>query len=574
VQKLREETQKLILKFPFIVPLFGAVIGIESWGILENFIYALAILLVLFTIAFFLTKKFEFSIFLFAISFLFLFSSMEKDKGGKFVVGKIINLTPNSFIIQAEYVKKDLESSWEKSRSYIRIPRELIENKEEEFDVFDRTLLGCKKIKKLKTGWYLCNKIIFFRKIENGGIEKFLSKVRKKSKEILISGTEGGDEWFILEATIFGTNENENERIILDFSKLGVVHVIAISGSHFAAIALVGYFIGEAVSWLILRYTKFAVQPYIIKTFFSLLLQVFFLFVSGMTKSAVRAFIMSSIFSVSLIAKKPYSLLNSLFASGFFILLFNPFDLWDLSFLLSFSSVLFLIVFIPKVKGKLKLLFITSLIASVGTLPISISSGLPISLVSPLANFIFVPLFSAVIMLGIFGLVFGFLFEPVGFFLFYLSSLLVKISSILTKIFSSVVEPFVFYPKIKVPPELVLFVSFLFFLSIKKTKFFHVILSLFFIFLPITFHYLSKERKYTVGHILVKEITSEDGKKEIHLIPLRENLAAKDIIEEIKKRKNILCIGICNISNFKDINIEEIKEKVNLCKEEDEKCIF
>jgi predicted membrane metal-binding protein len=255
-------------------------------------------------------------------------------------------------------------------------------------------------------------------------------------------------------------------------------------------------------------------------------------------------------------------------------LLFNPFDLWDLSFLLSFSSVLFLIVFIPKVKGELKLLFITSLIASVGTLPISISSGLPISLVSPLANFIFVPLFSAVIMLGIFGLVLGFLFEPIGFFLFYLSSLLVKISSILAEIFSSVVEPFVFYPKIKVPPELVLFVSFLFFLSIKKTKFFYVILSLFFVSVPIIFHLVSKERKYTVGHILVKEITSEDGKKEIHLIPLRENLAAKDIIEEIRKRKNILCIGICNISNFKDINIEEIKEKVNLCKEEDEKCIF
>jgi len=573
VQKLREEIHKLILKLPFIIPLFGAVVGIESWGILENFIYALAILLVLFTIAFFLTKKFEFSIFLFAISFLFLFSSMEKDKRGKFVVGKIINLTPNSFIIQAEYVKKDLESSWEKSRSYIRIPRDLIKNKEE-FDVFDRTLLACKKIKKLKTGWYLCNKIIFFRKIENEWIEKFLSKVRKKSKEILISGTERGDEWYILEATIFGTNENESERIILDFSKLGVVHVIAISGSHFATIALVGYFIGQAVSWLILRYTKFAVQPYIIKTFFSLLLQVFFLFVSGMTKSAVRAFIMSSIFSVSLIAKKPYSLLNSLFASGFFILLFNPFDLWDLSFLLSFSSVLFLIVFTPKVKGKLKSLFITSLIASVGTLPISISSGLPISLVSPLANFIFVPLFSAVIALGIFGLVFGFLFEPVVFFLFYLSSLLVKISSILTEIFSSVVEPFVFYPKIKVPPELVLFFSFLFFLSIKKTKFFYVILSLFFVSVPIIFHLVSKERKYTVGHILVKEITSEDGKKEIHLIPLRENLTAKDIIEEIKKRKNVLCIGICNISNFKDINIEGIKEKVNLCKEEDEKCIF
>ena len=573
MQKLREEIHKLILKFPFIVPLFGAVIGIESWGILENFIYSLAILLVFSTISFFLTKKFEFSIFLFAISFLFLFSSMEKDKGGKFVVGKIINLTPNSFIIQAEYVKKDLKSSWEKSGSYIRIPRDLIKNKEE-FDVFDRTLLGCKKIKKLRTGWYLCNRIIFFRKIENEGIEKFLSKIRKKSKEILISGTERGDEWFILEATIFGTNENENERIILDFSKLGVVHVIAISGSHFATIALVGYFIGEAVSWLILRYTKFVIQPYIIKAFFSLILQIFFLFVSGMTKPAVRAFIMSSILSVSLIAKKPYSLLNSLFASGFFILLFNPFDLWDLSFLLSFSSVLFLIVFTPKVKGKLKLLFITSLIASVGTLPISISSGLPISLVSPLANFIFVPLFSAVIMLGIFGLVLGFLFEPIGFFLFYLSSLLVKISSILAEIFSSVVEPFVFYPKIKVPPELVLFVSFLFFLSIKKTKFFYVILSLFFVSVPIIFHLVSKERKYTVGHILVKEITSEDGKKEIHLIPLRENLAAKDIIEEIKKRKNILCIGICNISNFKDINIEEIKEKVNLCKEEDEKCIF
>jgi ComEC/Rec2-related protein len=577
-EKLREQVYKLNSKYPFIVPFLSAIIGIEIWKISEDFIISLTAIMIISSLVFLITKKFEISITLFITSFLFLISSMEKDRAGKFIVGKIINLTPNSFIIQAEYVKKDFDSDWEKSASYIRIQRSVIKEKEE-FDVFDRTLLGCKKVKKLKTGWYLCKGVIFFRKIENKGIEKFLSKIRKKSQEILITGKEKTDEWYILEATIFGTNENENEKVILDFSKLGVVHVIAISGSHFATIALVGYFIGQAVSWLILRYTKFVIQPYIIKAFFSLILQIFFLFISGMTKPAVRAFIMSSIFSLSLLAKKPYSLLNSLFASGFFILLFNPFDLWDLSFLLSFSSVLFLIVFTPKVKGKFNLLFVTSLIASLGTLPISISTGLPISLISPIANFIFVPIFSVVITLGVFGLISGFLFEPIGFFLFYLSSLLVKISSILAEIFSPVAEHFVFYPKINFPPELAIPLIFLFFLSIKRTKFFYAILSLFFVSLPITFHYLSKERKYTIGHIVVKEIKTEEGKKEIYFIPLRENLKAKDIIQKTinRKRKYIRCITICDTSKFKDINMEEIEEKVNLCKEdnkEDERCTF
>ncbi len=578
IVKSREQVYKLMLKYPFILPFLSAIIGIESWKISEDFMIAISSILLTSIIFFLITKKFETSIVLFITSFLFLLSSMEKDIAGKFIVGKIVNLTPNSFIIQAEYVKKDFDSDWQKSASYIRIQRDLIKEKEG-FDVFDRTILGCQKVKKLKNGWYLCKGIIFFRKIESKGIEKFLSKIRKKSKEILVTGKEKTDEWYILEATIFGTNENENEKMILDFAKLGVVHVIAISGSHFATIALLGYFIGQSVSWLILRYTNFIIQPYIIKAFFSLILQVFFLFISGMTKPAVRAFIMSSIFSLSLIAKKPYSLLNSLFASGFFILLFTPFDLWDLSFLLSFSSVLFLIVFTPKVKGKLNLLFVTSLIASLGTLPISISTGLPVSLISPIANFIFVPIFSVVITLGVFGLIFGFVFEPIGFLLFYLSSILVKISSILTEIFSSAIEPFVFYPKINFPPELAIILFFLFFLLIKRTKSFYTILSLSFIIFPMTFHYLSKERKYTIGHIVVKETTSEEGKKEIYFIPLRENLKVRDNIQKVveRKKRNIKCIYICNSSKFKDINIEEIEGIVNLCEDEskeDEKCIF
>jgi hypothetical protein len=155
----------------------------------------------------------------------------------------------------------------------------------------------------------------------------------------------------------------------------------------------------------------------------------------------------------------------------------------------------------------------------------------------------------------------------------------VKISSILAEIFSPVAEHFVFYPKINFPPELAIPLIFLFFLSIKRTKFFYAILSLFFVSLPITFHYLSKERKYTIGHIVVKEIKTEEGKKEIYFIPLRENLKAKDIIQKAinRKRKYIRCITICDTSKFKDINMEEIEEKVNLCKEdnkEDERCTF
>jgi hypothetical protein len=74
-------------------------------------------------------------------------------------------------------------------------------------------------------------------------------------------------------------------------------------------------------------------------------------------------------------------------------------------------------------------------------------------------------------------------------------------------------------------------------------------------------------------------MTSEEGKKEIYFIPLRENLKARDAIQKVidRKKKDIRCITVCNSPKFKDINIEEIEGKVNLCKDEnkeDEKCIF
>jgi competence protein ComEC len=75
---------------------------------------------------------------------------------------------------------------------------------------------------------------------------------------------------------------------------------------------------------------------------------IFYTFIVGLGVAAVRSTIMVLSFLVALLlgwGKDPY---DTLFVAAFFILIFNPAALFDISFQLSFLSVLALLYFIPR----------------------------------------------------------------------------------------------------------------------------------------------------------------------------------------------------------------------------------
>lgn len=581
---LQNRFGSLFHRYPFLFLFISAVLGIEVADLekfftspLFLFLPTLSLLLVLifFSLDFLL-------LFLVFISFFFYsnFSDIDGGRGNAYFVGTIYNSSFSYYIVSVSWFRDELNSHFERKGGYLKVRKSdvftdngvITRGKEERFDIYDRVVVGCKGFSKLKSGWYICRKSFLFKKVERDWFLDLLYRLRQKSEKIFDAGGYG-DELKILKATIFGDSDDIDREILMDFSKLGVLHVVAISGSHFAVIAFLGYLVGEIFLIFLSRFffrAFFIVQPQNFKITFSILFQIFFLFVSGIPVTALRAFMMTFIFSLSIFSGRNFSALNSLFASSFFILLLNPFDIWSLSFLLSFSSVLFLILFTPRVKGKVGQLFWISLIASLGTFPISLTTGIPFSLISPLSNFVFVPTFSLIISFCVVALFLGWIFEPLGFLFIYLSLLVSRFLIFLSQVFSYVSEFFVFSSKINFSAEFAVFLFALFLILLKEKikRYFKQIAIIIFLIFPPFFHFITSERYDFFGNFIVRKEKRYDGRYELYFIPTRQNINIERILSEVSKMKDVACIYIC------DLDLEEkIKsENIVLCGKDDSRC--
>ena len=120
------------------------------------------------------------------------------------------------------------------------------------------------------------------------------------------------------------------------FMRSGTMHVFAISGLHIALIAglLVALF-------RVLKIPRGVCAWVVVPLIW------FYTIVTGFQASAVRSTIMMTIIIVGWGLKRPSNLLNSLGAAAFIILLYDPQQLFQASFQLSFFVVLSLALFVP-----------------------------------------------------------------------------------------------------------------------------------------------------------------------------------------------------------------------------------
>ena len=183
-----------------------------------------------------------------------------------------------------------------------------------------------------------------------------------------------------------------------DFSKSGLVHILAISGSHMAIIF-----------WLILLLLKpifpanFRNVPIVISLIFIWLFAIFIDFGSSVIRSCIM---ITAYYFYVLLQRKP-DLLHAMAISGLAILIFDTNQLFDVGFQLSFIAVFGIfwlnepiLKYLPKPKNNVQNFFVNvisiSIAAQVATLPLVIYYFHQYSLISVIANLVVIP-FSEVI---------------------------------------------------------------------------------------------------------------------------------------------------------------------------------
>ena len=238
----------------------------------------------------------------------------------------------------------------------------------------------------------------------------------------------------VINALTVGYKGNIPAHIRETFSGLGIAHIFAISGLHVGAIAVGFYFLFK---WLLKR------SEYILLSFqmpkIAALLTIFPVFVytalAGFSISSVRAFIMASIFLLSIILGRDDNKLNTLFIAALVILISSPNSLFDLSFQLSFLSVFGILMIhsfypleISTGFDKFKTAAKTTIAATLITLPLTVNTFGYLPLFSIPSNLALIPLVELLIVpLGLVSLITFKIYSPLSLFLLSIDSYLISL---------------------------------------------------------------------------------------------------------------------------------------------------
>lgn len=230
-------------------------------------------------------------------------------------------------------------------------------------------------------------------------------------------------------AIIVSLVTGKKERIDSDtrdlFSKLGIGHLLAISGLHLSIVSWISYLILYRLFFFLCGFPAFKFKIKILQRFMlsggirklagfaTLLPLICYAGFSGFSPSTQRAFIMTAIFIIVLVFDRESDLLSSLFCAGILILTLDPAALLTISFQFSFTAVFFIFAGLNGFKAKevpVKNLAIKKVIgfilvtvfAGVGTMPLTAHYFNMVSLVQIFSNLLAIP-------------VIGFMVLPSGF---------------------------------------------------------------------------------------------------------------------------------------------------------------
>lgn len=220
---------------------------------------------------------------------------------------------------------------------------------------------------------------------------------------------------------LLGDKEKLDIDVYQTFKKVGIAHVLAVSGLHVGIIYL---YIQKLLN-------KFSVR---IRTISLLAILSFYVIITGYAPSVLRAVSMTFVLILAPILNRRYDSLSAIASVGLIFLIINPFYLFALGFQLSFIATFTIILFYKPILNKLKFRFefiqkalAVSLAAQIGIIPVVAYHFNYISLGAFIVNIPIVMIVGIIVPIGIIMVLIGFVSISLGSILGWIVSRLIRI---------------------------------------------------------------------------------------------------------------------------------------------------
>lgn len=236
-----------------------------------------------------------------------------------------------------------------------------------------------------------------------------------------------------LSGLLVGAKRGIPDEIMKDFSDTGTTHIIAISGFNITIIAW-------ALDKLLSRFGRR------ISFVLSLLCIVLFVILTGASSSVVRAGIMGSLGLIALNLGRIYAITNALALTAAIMLGINPkLLMFDVGFQLSFLSLMGLVYLSPLIEPLFaaipktpKTYLVATLAAQILTLPVLLYNFDRLSLISPVANILVLPLVPIAMLSGFItgslSLISPYLGAPAAWLTWFLLASIIKVVDVLASL--------------------------------------------------------------------------------------------------------------------------------------------
>ena len=169
-------------------------------------------------------------------------------------------------------------------------------------------------------------------------------RLRERFERALRLGLENDPELAgVLTGMVIGQRSEIPDDTYEDFQRTGVFHVFAINGLHVGLVT--------AVVLIFLRTMRI---PRRWCGLVAIPLLVLYVFATGAHPGAVRALVMAGVWLIGWMLVRPTDSLNNLAVAALIILVWDPTQLFDGGFILSFTVVTAIVVLSPRIESKLK----------------------------------------------------------------------------------------------------------------------------------------------------------------------------------------------------------------------------
>lgn len=202
----------------------------------------------------------------------------------------------------------------------------------------------------------------------------FGEKARAHIQSSLKSHEFTKDQMDIIQALLLGQKQEIDPETYDRFSKAGVVHILAVSGLHVGIILLILQFITKG--FLRVKFGRILRASIVLLGIWG------FATLAGYSPSVLRAAVMFSFLSIALNYRRKTSAINTLALSAIFLLMVNPFYIYQVGFQLSYLAVLSIVSLQPKLSKlyqpkffldqKIWDIITVTLTAQIGVLPLSL----------------------------------------------------------------------------------------------------------------------------------------------------------------------------------------------------------